>query len=226
MTSAIEIPKEMFGLRVEGLRKVRKLLERACRQIVTVDIKMKDGKTIEGVFVAIEKDNVLVQSMAKLSGRADFAYPADLGIVRFSSDIKDALNTTPPILRVSLPKEALVCDRRRYPRVRVKEPMEAIIIRENGHSFLGKLRDLGMGGFSVIFALKDKYMEYIIPLIGELVRFSFKLGVVKKSAEINGTATIAHYSIDASGKYTCGLRFKDIDADHLMKISKYVKKKI
>jgi hypothetical protein len=86
------------------------------------------------------------------------------------------------------------------------------------------LSDISLGGFSVSMNIKDKMIEYFLPMLNEDVGFSMKIANSKK-IDLEGRAVLKHYSLGSDGKYKAGFNFSKVDKEKLKKLISLLTKK-
>jgi c-di-GMP-binding flagellar brake protein YcgR len=118
----------------------------------------------------------------------------------------------------------MICERRRYMRIRVPKGSEVVIKRDNGYALFCMLSDISLGGFSVSMNIKDKMIEYFLPMLNEDVGFSMKI-VNNKKIDLEGRAILKHYSLGSDGKYKAGFNFSKVDKEKLKKLISFLTKK-
>ncbi len=220
----LEIPRKLFGNKIHGEGKVKAFFSNFMDNIVEVEMYRKEDPH-NGYILGLKDQNILIRTLSPIEEKKiyEFRFLSEKGIVLFRSSINGKIeNTTPPIYMAKLPSEVLICERRRFHRVKVPSKSEVIIKRENGYAFYCSLSDISLGGFSANMQIKDKMIEYFLPMIDEEVKFSLRIDERRRKIDIDGKARLKHYSIDAQGKYKAGFSFTKVDRKKIKEISKLV----
>lgn len=221
-----ELPRKLFTIKITG-KGMSKVFEEIKNQIVesTIVDKKEKKRKFTGYIVGVKDEaNLVVRSEAKLKekGKYEIVFTAGRGIILINTTILERIDGIYPNIYVfAPPDEIFICERRRYYRIRPTEKADVIIKRENGYALSGSLGDISLGGFSINLQMKDKMLEYFLPLIDEKVKFlidfsSSKIG--KKLGKIDGTAILKHYTVDSKGFYRGGFSFSEINKAQLKKL--------
>lgn len=223
------LPKSAFSIKITG-EGVLKLIDEIKDNIVEVTlVDRKNKRSSKGHIIGVkDKEGILVRTDDKLEEKAkyEFGFISGRGVVLLKATVLETLKGVHPNIYVfNLPKEISVCERRKYYRIKPKERVEVIIRRENGYALSGNLGDISLGGFSLNIQMKDRMLEYFLPLINEEVRFSIDLPGKGKNIRIDGTASLKHYTVDAQGFYRGGFHFSKIDRKKLKNLLKLLQRK-
>ncbi len=223
-----EIPMKLFEIRLKG-QNARKMLKNLLGEIIETEIISKGGN-LRGYIVGQRDDEVIIITNAQLENKEHYEvrFLSGRGIVTFRTQVLEQIpKTTPPIYIMEPPREIMLCERRKYHRIKVEKDSEVIIKRDSGYAFYCSLADISLGGFSALMTIKDKMIEYFLPMIDEEVKFSLRIIDRKHKLDLEGRAKLKHYSIDAHGKYRAGFSFSNVEKKKIKKmkeLSSFLKK--
>ncbi len=219
------IPIKMFEIEVKG-EKLKKFLDNSLSEITEVEIRRKNEE-MSGYIIGTKDNDIILRSNKKLENgkKYEIRFTTDRGIITFETNSKGEIEgSKPPLTLLEFPKSLMICERRRYMRVRVPINSEVIIKRDNGYALFCTLSDISLGGFSVSMNIKDRMIEYFLPMLNEDVGFSIKL-VNNKKIDLDGRAVLKHYSLGSDGKYKAGFNFSKADKLKLKELISFLTKK-
>ncbi|MCS7213525.1 MAG: PilZ domain-containing protein [Candidatus Calescibacterium sp.] len=215
-------PKGLFNLRISGSGVIN-LIQEFKDNIFEVSILNKKFKgAIRGYIIGLKDESkIVVRSDEKLkkNEKYEIRFVSGRGIVLINTKVDEiVIGIQPNIYVFEKPSEILVCERRRYYRVKPKQEADLVIKRENGYALSGDLGDVSLGGFSMKIQMKDKMIEYFLPMIDEEVRFSLDFPRGKSKIKIDGSAALKHYTVDSKGFYRGGFSFTKVDKSKVKKL--------
>jgi c-di-GMP-binding flagellar brake protein YcgR len=219
------VPIKMFEIEIKG-EKLKKFLDNSLSDITEVEIRRKDEEA-SGYIIGTKDNDIILRSNKKLENgkKYEIRFTTDRGIIKFEANSKGEIEgSKPPLILLECPKSLMICERRRYMRIRVPKSSEVIIKRDNGYALFCMLSDISLGGFSVSMNIKDKMIEYFLPMLNEDVGFSMKI-VNNKKIDLEGRAVLKHYSLGSDGKYKAGFNFSKVDKEKLKKLISFLTKK-
>ncbi len=223
----LEIPRKLFDLELKG-SSVQKLLSSALSDIVEIEIS-KGKSRASGYIVGRKSNDIVIRTLSKLekNENCEIRFIGSRGIISINSKVVDEVKgISPKMYIIKSPEKISICERRRYYRLELGGDSEVVIKRDNGYAFFCKIKDISLGGFSAIMNIKDKMMEYFLPLINEEVKFSIKITDRKRAFELNGTAKLKHYSLSSSGEYKAGFSFSKLEKRHVKELSEFIKERV
>ncbi len=221
------LPKNLFNIKISG-KGVNKILEGIKDNIVEISIMKKLGDVSKRAYIiGLKDDNKLVlrsEQALKQGENYELRFISGRGIISMKVvPVETLKGIYPNIYIVGVPDSIFICERRRYYRVKPKEKADVIIKRENGYALSGSLGDISLGGFSMHIQMKDRMIEYFLPMIDEEVKFSLDLSGGKSGIKIGGSAVLKHYTVDSKGFYRGGFSFSKIDKSELKKFFRKLK---
>lgn len=222
------LPKSAFNIKVSG-EGIRKVIDEIKDSIVEVSLIKKHGDVVRRAYMVGVKDNdkLVLRSDQKLKQgeKYELRFISGRGIISMKVVPFETLSGIYPyICIVKIPDSISVCERRRYYRLKPKEKADIIIKRENGYALSGNLGDISLGGFSMSIQMKDKMLEYFLPMIDEEVRFSLYFPSGKSKISLHGSAILKHYTVDSKGFYRGGFSFLKTDKSELKRFLKVLQK--
>jgi c-di-GMP-binding flagellar brake protein YcgR len=222
--SLFDISPRMFEVEIKGERSKR-VLEGILTNIVEVEVK-REGENRTGYIVGTRNGDIILRATERFEKgkKYEFRFTSERGIIMFETSVKDEIEgSNPPLLILESPDSLKICERRRYMRIRVNKSSEVIIKRDSGYALFCSLLDISLGGFSVYMSVKDRMIEYFLPMLNEDVGFTIR--IKDKKTELDGRAILKHYSLSADGKYKAGFNFSKVDRRTLQKIISLATKK-
>lgn len=202
--------EEVVKTKITSPEKIEEILEKAV--LLRSRVKVNEGETI---IAGVSEGSVLILAPAfggkhqRIPDKVKISFVTEEGIAEFEGIVlEEDMSVRPSIYRLRLPEEVSILERRKHPRVKVKDKKFVVtIIREDGYSIHGTLKDIGGGGLSLVFRIPE-IPDYMYPAIGEKIKFFFDFEGMK----IEGKGRIVHYSIDPrSHDIMCGLSFVEVD---------------
>lgn len=221
------LPKNVFNIKISG-KGISKVLEDIKDSIIEISIMKKHGDIGKRAYIVGLKDGdkLVLRSEQKLKQGENYElrFISGRGIISMKVvPIEILTGIYPNICIVSIPDSIFVCERRRYYRIKPKEKADVIMKRENGYALSGSLGDISLGGFSLQIQMKDRMIEYFLPMIDEEVKFSLDLSRGKSKIELDGSAVLKHYTVDSKGFYKGGFSFSKIDKSKLKRFLSILK---
>lgn len=220
------LSKSSFSIKIEGPDVIRVLQEVKENIIEVTILDRRSGHTVGGYLIGLKGEGgIVVRAEERLDEKRKYElrFISKRGIVLLRSSILEKVGGVHPSMYVfDLPKSILVCERRKYYRMKPREKAEVIIKRESGYVLFGNLGDISLGGFSLNIQMRDRMFEYFLPMINEEVRFSIEIPARK--LKIEGTAVLKHYTVDAGGFYRGGFSFSKVSTAELRKIMRILRR--
>jgi c-di-GMP-binding flagellar brake protein YcgR len=223
--SLFDISPRMFEVEIKGERSKR-ILEGILTNIVEVEARRK-GENRAGYIIGTRNGDIILRATERFEKgkKYEFRFTSERGIIMFETNVKDEIEgSNPPLLILESPNNLKICERRRHMRIRVNKSSEVIIKRDSGYALFCSLLDISLGEFSVYMSVKDRMIEYFLPMLNEEVGFTIRIKDNKK-LELDGRAILKHYSLGADGKYKAGFNFSKVDRRTLQKIISLATKK-
>jgi hypothetical protein len=225
-----EIPIREFDQKIKVGGKINELIEEIAQNITEFEIKGdKDKDYSTGFIVGTKGQNIIIRMNNSLTPGKKYEIRTlfQRGLIAFKSKILEKIDDTKPyIFVIEKPEHIFLCERRRFHRLKVDSKSEVLIKRATGYAFFCSLVDLSLGGFSALMQIKDRMIEYFLPLIEEEI--DFRLNIEHKGGKysLEGKAKLKHYSLDSHGKYKAGFEFTKINKKEISRIIKLLERKL